>query len=310
VSLWVVATYLFDRELQADRVQRLAVFLGACVVSGLLTLLLYSPVIFFGSGLASITSNDIVKSLGWATFLENLDPRMLKTWNKWMLGVDQTIESLLLWGFLLSLFLYRKVSNQKLPLQIFLAAAIAILLLVQRVTPLPRIWLYLNAFYLMFAAAGWVWLVDWLARRRWQPQSASIAISVGILLVLIGAFVNILIARQQNPVLQDRDRLPEEYAANYLAEHLRPEDTIVATGPADIQTAYYLSLHGISFERFYQRDHPVKIQNALVLLRKNSNYKTPESVVDYFKLGQSLDLGRAEQVFEYANLQIYSIPAR
>lgn len=310
VSLWVAATYFFDREPRQIKVHRLTVFLGMCALSGLLTLLLYSPVILFGSGLSSITSNDIVKSLSWSTFVTNLDPRMLKTWNKWMLGVDQILENILLISFLLSLFLYRKVSNQRLPLQVFLGLAIVILLLIQRVTPLPRIWLYLEAFYLMFAAAGLVWLFDWLIRKGTQVQHAERMLSFSILIVLIVAFINILIARAQNPVLQDRDRLPEEYAANYLADHLTPEDVIVATGPTDIQTAYYLSLRGISFDRFYQRDHPVKVQNAMVLLRTNSKYETPESVVNYFNLGQALNLSAAKKIFEYASVEIYSVPAR
>ncbi len=46
------------------------------------------------------------------------------------------------------------------------------------------------------------------------------------------------------------------------------------------------------------------------MVRKNSKYKTPESVVKFFKLDQVLDLTAAELVFEYANVQIYSIPAK
>jgi hypothetical protein len=162
----------------------------------------------------------------------------------------------------------------------------------------------------MFAAAGLIWLADVLLRRFWGSQRSQRILSLAVLLIFSGVFANILMARQQNPVFQDRDRLPEEYAANYLAGHLKPEDTIVATGPVDIQTAYYLSLHGIPFDRFYQRDHPVRVQNALVMVRKNSKYKTPESVVDFFKLDQTLDLNAAQPVFEYANVQIYSIPAK
>jgi hypothetical protein len=106
------------------------------------------------------------------------------------------------------------------------------------------------------------------------------------------------------------NRSPEAYAADYLADHLKPEDTLVATGPVDIETAYYLSLHGISFDRFYKRDHPVEIQHALVLTRENSKYKTPESVVNFFKLEKDLDVTAAELIFEYANLKVYSVPAR
>jgi hypothetical protein len=129
-------------------------------------------------------------------------------------------------------------------------------------------------------------------------------------LAFVGAFAGMLIDRAQNPVFWDRDLLPEAYAAEYIADHLAPGDTIIATGPVDIQTAYYLSLHGIPFDRFYKRDHPVEIQNALVMLRKNSKHKTPKSVVKYFKLDKALDLSSAELVFEYASVQIYSIPAR
>lgn len=312
VSLWVAATYLFTREPWQNKLRKLAVFMGMCGLAGLLTFILYSPVIFFGTGLSSITGNEFVQSLDWPTFVANLDPRMENVWNKWMIGFKPVIEYMFLGGFLLSLLFYRKVSNQKLPLQIFLVLALAILLVLQRVTPTPRIWLYLEAFYLMFAAAGLIWLIDMLIRmsNTLQTQHVEKILSLSILLVFSGIFASMMIARQQNPVEIDRDRSPEAYAADYLAEHLEPEDTLVATGPVDIETAYYLSLHGISFDRFYKRDHPVKIQNAMVLTRENSKYKTPESVVEFFKLDQELDVAAAEMVFEYANVQIYSVPAR
>jgi uncharacterized membrane protein len=310
ISLWVFVTYLVTKEPWQVKFRKMAVFLGICVLSVLLAIILYSPVIIFGSGLSSLISNEIVKPLNWSTFLENLDPRMIKAWNKWMMGIGSTTENLLSGGFLLSLLLYRKVSNQKLPMQIFLALGAGIIVVLQRVTPLPRIWLYLEVFYLMFAAAGLVWLVEFLLNRIISSTLTEKTLAVAVLLIFMGVFTNALIARQQNPVFQDRDLLPEAYAADYLAEHLTPEDTIVATGPVDIQTAYYLSLHNIPFERFYQRDHPVKIQNALVMLRRNSKYKTPESVVNFFKLDQALDLSASELVYEYASVQIYSIPAR
>jgi hypothetical protein len=162
----------------------------------------------------------------------------------------------------------------------------------------------------MFAAAGVVWLVDLLLEKIAGASQTGRVLSLVIPLVFVAVFTNMLIARAQNPVYWDQDLLPEAYAAEYIAGHLKPDDTIVATGPVDIQTAYYLSLHGISFDRFYKRDHPVEIQNALVMLRENSKYKTPESVAEFFKLDQTLDLSAAELVFEYASVQIYSIPAK
>jgi hypothetical protein len=310
ISLWVVITYLFSEETWHNKLRRVAVFLGACILAGLLTFVLYSPVIFFGTGLSSIVSNDIVKSLNWSAFLENLDPRLTKTSNKLMFGVSQDVEYLFSAGFLISLFFYRKVSSQRLPLQIFLVLAVVILLVIQRVTPVPRVWIYLAAFYLMFAVAGLIWLAGLPVHRAAGPPLAENILSFAILLIFSGIFAGTLIARQHDPVELDRDLLPEAYAAGYLAEHLKPEDTLVATGPVDITTGYYLSLHGVPYERFYRRDHPVEIQNALVLVRKSSRFKTPQSVLEFFTLDQSLDANAAQLVFEYANVQIYSVPAR
>ena len=309
ISLWIVMTYLIAKEPWQNKFHRLAVFLGTCILSGLLTFILYSPVIIFGSGFSSIISNEIVESLDWSTFLENLDPRIAKTWRKWTMRIEPTAEYLFSGGFLLSLLFYRKISNQKLPLQVFLGLAVAILLLLQRVTPLPRNWLYLEAFYLLFAAAGLVWLADSLIRKIAGPLQTERILSFAILLAVIGACIGILISRQQS-VVMNRGPLPEQYAANFIVDHLKSEDTIIATGPVIIRTAYYSIINGIPFDRFYQRDHPVRIQNALVLLRKNSKYNTPQKVLDFFKLGSALDLSSAELVFEYGKLQIYSIPAR
>ncbi len=310
VALWVIATYLFADEDRQTKSQRLMRFLGTCLLAGLGTFVLYSPVIFFGSGLSSLVRNEIVQPLDWQTFLANLDPRLVKAWNKWMIGISPRTENLFLAGFMISLFLYRRVSNQQLPMQVFLVLAVLILLLLQRVTPLPRIWLYLEAFYLMFAAAGLVWLGEILLAGVLGTPLTVRVLSFAVLLIFAGLFIAVLLERRSNPVLLDRDRLPEDYAAQYLAEHIGPEDTLVATGPVDIQTAYYLSLYDIPFERFYRRDHPVDIEHALVLVRKNARHKTPESVVDFFELQQQLDLSTAELMFEYANVQVYSVQAR
>jgi 4-amino-4-deoxy-L-arabinose transferase-like glycosyltransferase len=309
VSLWVAMTYLADQEPWQERIRRLAVFLGVCLLAGLLTLVLYSPVIIFGSGLSSIIGNEFVEPLDWQSFLANLGPRLVNVWDKWMIGLNPTLEYLFLGGFLLSVFFYRKVSNQKLPLQLCLILGMLILLFMQRVTPTPRIWLYLETFYLMFVAAGLIWLIDLAVSKLIYLQQSERALSFVVLLLFIGVFANVLVTQQRNTAGTGKHS-PEEYAADYLAEHLKPEDTLVATSPVDIETAYYLNLHGVSFDRFYKRDHPVEIQNALVLVRENSKHKTPESVVSFFELEGELDTSAAELVFEYANVRIYSMPAK
>ncbi len=308
ISLWVAVTYLTDSDSWRSRLQRLTVFLAACALSGLLTLILYSPVIFFGTGLGSLVSNEIVESQDWFTFFGNLLPRITNTGVNWMMGVAPLFRSLLLGGFLISLLFYRKVSNQRQPVQVFLVLAIAILMLLQRVVPLPRVWLFLEAFYMLFAAAGLVWLADMMLKKIAAARLRDGILATTILLIVAGCLVNTIYGLRVAAV-QEND-LPEEFAAAYIQDHIQPEDTLIALPPVDIQTAYYLTINGIPFERFYQPDHPAEIQNALVVLRTNSKSNTPQKVLDIYGLTPDFNLSAAEMVYEYGPLQIYSIPAR
>jgi len=310
VSLWVAVTYLVDKDSWQNRLRRLGIFLGVCVLSGLLTFILYSPVLFFGTGLESIIGNEVVESMTWSNFIDGVSTRIAITWGNWMRDLQPWMGNLFMGGFLLSLLFYRKTSRQKLPLQFFLFLAVAILLVVQRVAPFGRVFLYLEAFYLMFAAAGLIWLADLVIRKVAGSTWSNVILSVAILLVGLGVLTITLRNTFAESAVSNRDAQAEEYTANYILEHITPEDTIVSTAPVDIQTAYYLKINGLPYERFYQRDHPVEIQNALVLLRDNAHYDTPEKVLDFYKLTPDLDLDAVELVFEYGRVKVYSVPAK
>src|SRR5678815_3694934 len=204
------------------------------------------PVILFGKGFPSITRNESVESRAWSVFVENLQPRITKTWDSWLAGYSQPVKNLLSFGFLLSLFFYRKASNQRLPLQVFLILAIAIVLIIQRVAPLARVWMYLDAFYLIFAGGGLVWLAELVLNRFISSTNTSRVVTTTILLILMLALTNIYRETQQGSLVPNSGDLPEQYAAQYLASHLETQDKILSISPVDIQTAYYLSLIHIS----------------------------------------------------------------
>ena len=113
-------------------------------------------------------------------FLENLDPRLLKAWNKWMIGIGPTFDYVFLGG-LISVLFYRKVSQQKCSCPCsLLALAVAILMDLATGQALPRIWIYLEAFYLMFAAAGLVWLMALSLRVMASPTMTERILSLAI----------------------------------------------------------------------------------------------------------------------------------
>ena len=311
ISLWVVATYLSGSETWQTKWIKLRDFLITCSASGALTLLLYSPVIIFGTGFDSLVANDIVKSQTWHDFGDNIVNRSVLTWQSWMSPIAPMTRYILGLGFLLSLILYRKISNQKLPMQVFILFGAGIMLVLQRVFPLPRIWEYLEMFYLLFSAAGLIGAGTLLWQKLGKEQSAQKFFSNIILIIALAVFANVTLKTQNRQARLDRTIAPEKFAADYLSEHLTTEDIIIAVAPADIQTAYYLKINGVSYDFFYQRDHPVEIKNALVLVRTRGEYNlnSLEKILDFYDISTKLDISSSQQVFEYGPLFIYSIPA-
>lgn len=310
ISLWVAATYLTEEQPWNTKWDKLRAFLLACAVSAILTLILYSPVILFGTGFESLVGNNIVKSLTWHEFVQSISPRITKTWSGWMAHLSPFTQQLFVAGFLLAVLFYRRVSNQRLPMQIILLVAIVIVLPLQRVAPLPRVWGYLELFFLFFAAAGITWLANLVFGKFSAPQRTETIIASIILFLVLIVSTNVIVKTLSPKALADRTIAPEQLAADYLTQHITPNDTIIATAPTDLQTAYYLKINGVPYDVFFQRDHPVKIQNALVLVRSTERRATLQAVLDFYNLTSSLDLESASIVFEYGPLQIYSIPAQ
>ena len=308
ISLWVAATYLVSAEPWRTKLNHLAIFLVTCIGSGLLTFVLYSPVILFGTGLDSIINNEVVTSRSWSYFFESLNPRITRTWADWTAALSPAIQYLLSGGFLISVIFHRKASNQKLPLQLFLFLAIAILLVLQRVTPLPRIWIYLELFCVIFSIAGLIWFMEALLKKIMGQINFDRVFPPIILVFTLTIFIISIRTMQDPAAVAERGKMPEQYAADYLTDHLKPGDTILSIAPVDIRTAYYLKINGVPYDIFYQRDHPMEFQNALVIFRHREEYNTPEKVVDFFHLLSKLDMASAELVYEYGELQIYSIP--
>ncbi|HSG44740.1 MAG TPA: glycosyltransferase family 39 protein [Anaerolineales bacterium] len=311
ISLWVAATYLSDDEIWQSKSIKLKNFLIACAASGALTLLLYSPVIIFGTGFESLIANDIVKPQSWQDFSENSVALSAYTWRNWMAPLAPIVRYILGLGFFLSVIFYRNTSNQKLPLQIFILFSTGVIVVLQRVFPLPRIWSFLEMLYLLFAATGLIGTLHLVLKIIKMEKFNQVVLPIIISAIALSVFTNVTLKTQNRQARLNRTIAPEKFAADYLTEHLTDEDTIIAVAPADIRTAYYLKINGVSYDFFYQRDHPVEIQNAMVLVRTHGEYNinTLEKVLDFYKLTSKLDVSSTQQVFEYGPLFIYSIPA-
>jgi hypothetical protein len=97
-----------------------------------------------------------VKPLTWFKFTENFNHRIAQTWDRWMLLLNPTIQYLLAGGFIISTLLYRKASNQRIPMQLTLVLAVIILVILQRLTHCQNMELSLKCLPVLLS--GWVGL--------------------------------------------------------------------------------------------------------------------------------------------------------
>lgn len=170
--------------------------------------------------------------------------------------------------------------------------------------------MYLAAFYMLFAGTGLAWLAGiLLTKTHWREHTTRI-VSTAILVIMLLAWGGVYMKTQQGSLVPNRGDFPEQHAAEYLASHLQAQDKILSIAPVDIQTAYYLYMYGVPYQAFYQRDNPVEVQNAVIVLRTNSKYNTPEAVLKFYKIVDKFDLASARPVYEYGPIQIFSVPAR
>ena len=167
VVVWLAASLLL-------RYRRIAVLRGLVAVVGLtltLTFLLYLPV-FLTSGIEAVVANRFVAPLAWDNFLTELPKSLIRTWETWNSYLVQPLPILLLIGALGSVLLHRRIGQYPVPILPVVLLCCAMMLVIQRVAPYPRVWLFLLPLYAICAEAGWVALLR--LKRTWASALALV----------------------------------------------------------------------------------------------------------------------------------------
>jgi 4-amino-4-deoxy-L-arabinose transferase-like glycosyltransferase len=303
VFLWLLVSWVVKDITSNSR----GIFIFGLIVTSistiLITFLLYSPILIFGSGFSSITSNEFVQSQSWLDFLQSVQSRIPRVWEDWNYLVPSWVAIITIVGFILLVIFEWRRFNHKIPVWIPTLISISILIVLQRVTPWPRVWLFLLVFYLLWTAAGWTALIklfDTKTSLKWvQPVFLC-----GIILFTIFIFI----ANKTKPSLNPSEEYPMREVAEFVSNHITDDDTLVAVSPVTIQAGYYLTIEKIPFERFYDRDRKGDIKHAIVLVADRSRFPTLQSVVEFQNLLGILDTDKAELIHEYKRMQVYSVP--
>jgi hypothetical protein len=242
--VWLFASgWLAGRPLRP-----LVVRLGASALAvTVLTLVLYAPV-YAASGVHSVTSNEFVEPQSWRTLVELLPEHAWETLESWTRDLPLVASVLLAVGLVGGLVVAPSTSPFRVPpLVAVLAWALPVLAL-QRVVPFTRVWLFLLPLVAVTAAGFYGWLLE---RRPTLARAGAPLAAV----VALGAALAIVSADSVRESRETGALLDAPAVAAYLADLVRPEDRILATG-SDTILEYYLERDGVDARRLLYTDEP------------------------------------------------------
>lgn len=306
---WLFLSYLFKDVNPAYGRSFLVYLIVAVSAIASLTLLLYLP-IFQTSGVEAVIGNRWVSSLGWEAFVESVPVRIRTMGFLWSQGLTRVGGILLILGPLLSLVFHRRVARQRVPTLLASILALAVMLSIQRVAPLAKVWLFLLPFLFIWTAAGI--LGSFYALPSGEKLKSSpgkklviaFTLSVVCLTVLLGwSTLNIpAVARAR-----DADSPGEmEEAAIFLKDQLQPGDAVLVSVPVNYPLRVYLLQYGISEDFLYEPDQAASYSRILIVVDE-ANDQTLRSVVRRGKVEGDFDISSAKPIHDYRKTTIYEV---
>jgi Dolichyl-phosphate-mannose-protein mannosyltransferase len=244
VAAWLGVEALVRRP-PGGRSRFLAGLALALVAAGCLTVVLYLPVLR-SWGVDAVIGNRFVAPLGQDVLLRRLPSSLAATWQLAVRDAPRALVLVLLAGVVLGLVGHRRLGAQRVPLLAIAVIWCAGLVLIQRVVPFPRVWLFLFPPTFGTAAAGLTML--WPRRNRALGASLAALVLFAVLATTTLASGGVLRSPETGTL---RAAAP---MAAILRDRLAPGDAVVAALPANEPLAYYLDREGIPPDRYLR--HP------------------------------------------------------
>ncbi len=267
----------------------------------ILSFFFYSPIIY-RSGLNSIIGNDVIEALSWSEFSQSVVPRIRNTWAEWNRDVPGVISLLALIGLVASFFIPKLPRNRRVPLILAGFIWIGFAVLVQRVAPWPRIWVFLLPFFVVWITAGIIGLFD-LIFSKFTQREKLLSILTG-LLIATPLFLGLMRTYPQyDQKLHVRGAVEE--VAEFLSQDLGKNDVVVVTSPDTIVLKYYLTRMGVAKEATELAKGKV-FDRAIVVVNKGYG-QTVDYVLERRSFLDDVDLESIKEIYRSDRFTLYQL---
>ena len=268
----------------------------------IIALILYLPIIL-NSGLQSLIGNDVIETLSWSDFIESIEPRIKNTWLEWNRALPTSISLIAILGLIASLFVPKLPKNRRMPLILAGILWIGTALVVQRVAPWPRIWLFLLPFFVIWISAGIVGLFE-LAFRRF-PRGDSLMVGLIGFLIAVPLITGLMRDYPQyDQKLHSQGEV--EVVADFLGDYLQPEDVVVVTSPDTVVLKYYLRRNGLAKE-FTELEKGKSFERAIVVVNQALG-QTLEYVLERRNFLDDVNIASVDEIYRSNRFILYQFP--
>jgi hypothetical protein len=300
VALWLaLELWRSDRRLLGRRL------LPSLVTAGAFTALFYAPIVA-SSGLDAVVSNEFVESLSWGTFTDRLSDSLATVAEQWHRDVPLALALVLAACFAAGVVFHRRLSATAFPPALVTLAWIAPVVVVQRVVPFERVWLFLVPLYLATAAAGVLFALRPVAARAGGERVLAVALSAALALALTGAAVASQAVYESDDTSTFRDG--EEVTALLEAE-LGPGDKVLVAPPADAILEYWLLRRGLDAAGLLYWDDPGTTRRFVVVVKEGPDDYPLEQVLDDPRL-RGARLGPPQLLHGFDAASVYDVRRR
>ncbi|MFN2176523.1 MAG: glycosyltransferase family 39 protein [Anaerolineales bacterium] len=274
--------------------------IGITIITGLL----YSPIVLT-SGIGSIIGNEVVETLSWSDFIQSLLPRIRNTWQEWNRDVLPGVSWVALIGLFASFFVPKLPKNHRIPLILAGLLWISTALLIQRVAPWPRIWLFLLPFFVIWISAGIVGLI-FLLDGKSPYSNIWVRVAVGVLVIIPLTAGLVRGYGQYSEKLHAQGEI--EQVADFLQDYLRSGDVVVVTSPDTVVLQYYLLRNELD-RNYTEVDEEKEASRSIVVVNQALN-QTLESVLKRRSYLEDVQLGSVKEIYHSRRFILYELSSQ
>jgi hypothetical protein len=247
--------------------------IASTLVLGLFVVLTYLPVIVV-SGADKLVANRFVVPLEAEDLLGALRGTLVRTWEFWNRDIVLPIVAVLLIGF--GVASLDEARRRRVPLGLLAPAICLAMVLLQRVAPFERVWLFLLPLYLAIASVG----VVKLGPGRWSNLVAWLACVVALQLAIAALISGSILRSPETGTFADA-----EAVARSLRGRLASGDAVLTTLPASLpELQYYFPKVGLPIDALVRS--PEEAQHLYVVAAPDSiptvpGWGQPEEIARY-----------------------------